>query len=111
MEGNKILNANLIDIIFDGRNKTYGAYELRSKYASRLWRALLITASVAILIMVISILSAKFEGPKSNKQIQVKEVEMVDVKQEQPVEPPPPPPPKPPDPPKIEMAKFTPLKW
>ncbi len=110
MEGNKILNASLLDIIFDGRNKTYGAYELRSKYSSRLWRALLITASVAILIMVASVLFAKLEGPKSKKEIQVKEVEMVDVKQEQPVEPPPPPPPKPPDPPKIEMAKFTPPK-
>lgn len=110
MEGNKILNASLLDIIFDGRNKMYGAYELRSKYSSRLWRALLITASVAILIMVASVLFAKLEGPKSKKEIQVKEVEMVDVKQEQPVEPPPPPPPKPPDPPKIEMAKFTPPK-
>ena len=110
MEGNKILNASLIDIVFDGRNKAYGAYELRSMYASRLWRALLITAAVALLIMIISVLSAKLEGPKTAKKIDVKEVEMVDVKQEQPVEPPPPPPPKPPDPPKIEMAKFTPPK-
>ena len=29
MQTNKILSAPLIDIIFDGRNKDYGAYELR----------------------------------------------------------------------------------
>ena len=29
MEANKILHSNVLDIVFDGRNKEYGAYELR----------------------------------------------------------------------------------
>lgn len=111
MEVSKILNSNILDIIFDGRNKTYGAYELRTQYNKRLARALIITASVAFLIMLASFLSSKFEGSNKKGDIVVKEIEMADIQQpEEKVEPPPPPPPKPPDPPKIEMAKFTPPK-
>lgn len=110
MEVSKILNSNILDIVFDGRNKKYGAYELRTQYNKRLTRALIITASVALFIMLVSFLSAKLEGSKKKGEVVVKEIEMADIKQEEKVEPPPPPPPKPPDPPKIEMAKFTPPK-
>ncbi|MFT3748206.1 MAG: energy transducer TonB [Agriterribacter sp.] len=111
MEVSKILNSNILDIIFDGRNKNYGAYELRTQYNRRLTRALIITASVALLIMLASFLSSKFEGSNKKGDIVVNEIEMADIQQpEEKVEPPPPPPPKPPDPPKIEMAKFTPPK-
>lgn len=111
MDVSKILNSNILDIIFDGRNKTYGAYELRTQYNKRLTKALIITASVAFLIMLASFLSSKFEGSNKKADIVVKDLELVDVQQpEEKVEPPPPPPPKPPDPPKIEMAKFTPPK-
>ena len=40
METNKILNADILDIIFEGRNKEYGAYELRKTYNKRLTIAL-----------------------------------------------------------------------
>ena len=33
MEANKILSADLLDIVFEGRNKEYGAYALRKTYA------------------------------------------------------------------------------
>ena len=36
MEINKILTADILDIIFDGRNKEYGAYELRKTYNKRI---------------------------------------------------------------------------
>lgn len=111
MDISKILNSNILDIIFDGRNKNYGAYELRTQYNKRLTTALVITASVALLIMLASFLSSKFEGSNKKADLVVKELEMADIQQpEEKVEPPPPPPPKPPDPPKIEMAKFTPPK-
>ncbi len=35
MEANKILQADLLDLVFEGRNKDYGAYELRKKYNKR----------------------------------------------------------------------------
>ena len=111
MEVSKILNSNVLDIIFDGRNKNYGAYELRTQYNKRLTMALIITASAAFIIMLASFLSSKFEGSSKKADLVVKEIEMADIQQpEEKVEPPPPPPPKPPDPPKIEMAKFTPPK-
>jgi len=51
MEPNKILNANLLDIIFEGRNKAYGAYDLRSTYNSRIRKAMIITGAVSLLFM------------------------------------------------------------
>ena len=36
MEANKILTADFLDILFEGRNKEYGAYELRRTYRKRL---------------------------------------------------------------------------
>ena len=50
METNKILTSNLLDIIFDGKNKQYGAYDLRKTYNDRLGKGLLLTASFALVI-------------------------------------------------------------
>lgn len=110
MEANKILSADILDLIFEDRNKDYGAYELRKTYNKRIVMALIITASVALLALIGSYLSSTLKSKDSGK-VEIKEVTIQDIKQEEEkVEPPPPPPPKPPDPPKIEMAKFTPPK-
>src|SRR4051812_38891340 len=109
MEANKILSADILDLIFEDRNKDYGAYDLRKTYSKRIWMALIITASVALLALLGSFLMDQFEGKKS--EVEIKEVTLQDLKQEEKLpEPPPPPPPKPPEPPKIEMTKFTPPK-
>lgn len=111
MEPNKILSADVLDLIFEDRNKEYGAYELRKTYNRRITRALLITASVALLALLGSWLSNRFSASNDDKQLEQKEFVLEDVKQEEELpEPPPPPPPKPPDPPKIEMKQFTPPK-
>ena len=47
MEPSKILSAPLIDVIFDGRNKEYGAYELRKTYSRRIKKALIATTAIA----------------------------------------------------------------
>ena len=107
MEANKILSADLLDIVFEDRNKDYGAYELRRSYNKRITRALVITASVALLALLGSVLasSMKSSGPKKAK---ISEVTLQDIKQEEKkIEPPPPPPPKQ-EPPKVEMKQFTP---
>ncbi|HAN65961.1 MAG TPA: energy transducer TonB, partial [Chitinophagaceae bacterium] len=44
MEPNKILQADILDIIFDGKNKAYGAYDLRKTYNKTLVKALLFTS-------------------------------------------------------------------
>jgi len=46
MQTNQILSAPLIDIIFDGRNKDYGAYDLRKTYSKRISIALFITGVI-----------------------------------------------------------------
>ncbi len=110
MEANKILSADILDIIFEGRNKEYGAYELRKTYNRRMTIALVGTASLIALLFLGYILANTISSD-SKKDLVVQDVQLEDLKQEEKKEePPPPPPPKPPDPPKVEMAKFTPPK-
>jgi protein TonB len=110
MEANKILSADILDLVFEDRNKDYGAYDLRKTYNKRIIMALVITASIALLALLGSVLASTLKPKDDNKPV-IKEVTIQDLKQEEDKpEPPPPPPPKPPDPPKIEMTKFTPPK-
>jgi len=57
MEANKILQSDLLDLVFEHRNKEYGAYELRRKYNKRITLALLITASLAVGVVGATFLS------------------------------------------------------
>ena len=109
MEANKILSADILDIIFDGKNKDYGAYELRKTYNRRITRALIITGSVALLALLGSVLSSTLSD-KGDGKVKMNEMTIQDIKQEEKKEPPPPPPPPPPkqEPPKVEMKQFTP---
>lgn len=43
MEANQLLSADVLDILFEGRNKKYGAYELRKMYSRRMLQAMLAT--------------------------------------------------------------------
>ncbi|HRH48939.1 MAG TPA: energy transducer TonB [Panacibacter sp.] len=109
MDTNKILSADILDLIFEGRNKEYGAYDLRKTYQKRLIIAVVSTLSVCLLVFLGTVL-AKFVGPTKQTQILVQDVSLADVKQEEKKpEPPPPPPPKQ-EPPKVEITKFTPPK-
>ena len=51
MDASQILSADLLDIIFEGRNKDYGAYELRRSYESRL-KAAMVTCGVLAGILI-----------------------------------------------------------
>ncbi|HRH59234.1 MAG TPA: energy transducer TonB [Chitinophagaceae bacterium] len=110
MEPNKILSADILDIIFDGRDKEYGAYELRKTYNRRMTYALLGMIGIIILIALGTVL-AKTVGKEKPVQMLVQDVQLADVKknEEKKPEPPPPPPPKQ-EPPKVEIKKFTPPK-
>jgi protein TonB len=110
MESNKILNADILDIIFEGRNKDYGAYQLRKTYNKRLIMALLFMAALIAFIFIFYLVSAAIGSSNDKNKLVVQDVQLEQVKQEEKKEPPPPPPPPKPEPPKIEMAKFTPPK-
>ena len=111
MEANKILNADLLDIIFDGKNKSYGAYDLRKSYASRLKKALAATFIALAVILLGSVLANKVSNSGDDK-IDVLDTQMAEIKKDEVVviPPPPPPPVKPPPPPEINQVKFTPPK-
>lgn len=53
---------NLDELVFENRNKAYGAYELRSNYNSNLKRSFLITFLVPMAIIITSIIYNKLHG-------------------------------------------------
>lgn len=69
MQTNNILSARLIDIIFDDRNKDYGAYELRSSYQKRISKALLATALIAALSIGATVLANSLKKGESRFRI------------------------------------------
>lgn len=109
MEANKIMDADILDILFEGRNKEYGAYELRKFYNRRMIRALIIMLAVCILLFVGNVIAKKIDEGKP-KEMVVKDVQLEDIKQPEKKDEPPPPPPPPKEPPKVEVTKFTPPK-
>lgn len=109
MEANKILNANFLDILFEGRNKAYGAYDLRKTYNRRFW----IAVGCMLAIVAIFFISTAFKGGEKqveHKPLYVQDVQLEKVLEEKKPEPPPPPPPPKVEPPKVEITKFTPPK-
>jgi protein TonB len=54
MTSNEILKADILDILFDNRNKQYGAYVLRKNYNSRLSIALGISLSTVLLFFLLA---------------------------------------------------------
>ncbi len=99
MESSTILTADILDILFDGRNKEYGAYDLRRTYRQRL------TVSIGVMLSVICMLFIGFAFAGKNKKLPPdvalpKVIELATIKPPvQPVEVPPPPAIKPPAPP------------
>lgn len=111
MEANKILNADILDIIFEGKNKDYGAYDLRKTYNKRMIKSLIVTAAILLLVFIGSIVYSQLTKTSDKDVYDVKDTELAQVKDEAPPPPPPPPPPPtPPPPPEINQVQFTPPK-
>ncbi|MBP6589520.1 MAG: energy transducer TonB, partial [Chitinophagaceae bacterium] len=86
MQTNQILSAPLLDIIFDGRNKAYGAYELRKTYEKRIRKAMIITFSLAALAFGSVVMASTFK--KKDDQYRLKEEMMLtEIKEIQKPEP------------------------
>jgi len=105
MDINKILNSDYLDILFEGRNKKYGGYELRKKYTRRM-----ATAGLIAVLIVGGAFASTLIRPKE-KVVELAPVEKKVVMAElPPIDPkkPPPPPPVAPPPPVKPTVKFTP---
>jgi protein TonB len=109
MEANKILKTTYLDLLFEGRNKDYGAYDLRKTYNKRIKVALASTIIIIALIYIGSVIADNLSSKKDVKEIQTKDLVM-EAAPNEPPPPPPPPPPKLPPPPPIATIAFTPPK-
>ena len=90
MTSKEILKADVIDIIFENRNKSYGAYALRKQYDKRMATAIGITISTVALVVLL------FQ-PSGGETMRLTTIHIPDTVTltalpNDPVEPPPPPP-------------------
>ena len=95
------------DIVFETRNKEYGAYKLRKKYNRTVLVALLIgiiMIATAIITPYINAKAAENRGKRAERQVEIK-LENLDQPTEL-VAPPPPPPPPPTD--VVQQQKYVP---
>jgi len=109
MLGSKIdlFGKEWLDVVFDKKNKGYGAYELRRQNSSNTTKALLLAGTVFILLFVSPKIISLIKGAMPEEEV-VKQVE-VTVQPPPPVNPEtPPPPPVEPPPPKQDQVKFPP---
>ncbi len=108
MQANEIQDASFLDILFEGRNKEYGAYALRKTYNLRLLGGLAGMVLFTGALFGVDYLSKSNTGiPK--QALTVVDVQLEEVKEEKKNEPPPPPPPPPKaEIRKVEITKFTP---
>jgi len=104
-----ILKPEWLDIVFKGRNQSYGAYDLRKSNPKSTTRALLYTVLLFILAVSMPTIINKIKNFIPNATPKVKIVE-VTLKPPPPVDEtkkPPPPPPEPPKP-KVDQVRFPP---
>lgn len=106
MDTNNILSSQLIDIVFDGRNKTYGAYELRKFYKRRLQTALLLMFALVALLFA-GILMRSHASTKAYTMA-VDEVTITPLSEPEVPLPPSVVPPPVVEPPAVQMERFTP---
>ena len=62
MTNAQLATASLDDIVFDGRNRGYGAYELRALYQRHVARALVIAAAVCALLLGFPLVAQLLRG-------------------------------------------------
>jgi protein TonB len=103
-----ILNQQWIDVVFTGRNKNYGAYELRKDNPRNTNKALLIGVAAFVLLISFKTILNAIEGfiPKADEKVKVTEVVLPPPPVNEEVKPPPPPP-EPPKP-KVDQVRFPP---
>lgn len=96
------------DVVFEYRNKAYGAYVMRRNYGRSMIIATAIGVAVILLLVSIPAISAwvkKLSAKEEEVQKETK-TELAEVKSPEDL-PPPPPPPPPVEPPKVAEIKFT----
>jgi len=93
-------NLTLDEIVFENRNKNYGAYDIRTQYPRLLTKSFIIGTSIFLLIALSPLIYLTIKNLAAEEQVEVK-ADLVEIIQEDKIieqpkeeEPPPPPPPK-----------------
>jgi periplasmic protein TonB len=90
MEIQQIPNADWLDLLFDGRNKEYGAYDLRKNYNHRLTKAITLMIAVCLVLAGGYTLAGKFGSSHMIKPVVMTELDLTAVTPEKRIETPPP---------------------
>ena len=95
---------------FEGRNKAYGAYWLRQKYAKRLTSSLIVGGIAFSLGIASPMIMRGLSAGEAQDDLVMKEITLADLEPPPMKEDAPPPPevPPPPPPPKVETVRFVP---
>lgn len=111
MLGSKLdlLKQEWIDVVFAGRNKAYGAYELRKENSRRTGWALLVGISFFVLVIAAPTIINAIKGiiPKAPEKVKITDVVLTPPPPVDQTKKPPPPAPEPPKP-KVDQVKFPP---
>ncbi len=101
----------LDEIVFENRNKNYGAYDLRTRYPKILTRSFIIGTLVFLFLVLVPLVVLKIKEMNAKKETHV-DANLVEILQDDKVleqpkeeEAPPPPPPKPEEPQKQEIIQ------
>ena len=103
-------NGSLDEIVFENRNKEYGAYDLRSIYPRELTKSFLIGTALFLVVSLSPFIYMKIQQMNAKEATEV-DAKLIDILPDQPIleqpkeeEPPPPPPPKVEEP-KVEVIQ------
>jgi protein TonB len=111
MEHKDYLKLSMDEIVFEGRNQSYGAYLLRKVYDNRMTRAAIIGILLFILLISMPMIIKVIKGMTAKMEKDVmKEVVLTEPPPLDKTKPPPPPPPKVEPPPIKDQIKFVPPK-
>lgn len=110
MENSRVLNRSMDDIVFEGRNKAYGAFVLRRLYDKHMSRAMIIGIIFFVLVVSSPQIIRMIKGflPEKENELVMKEVTLAEPPPIDPTKPPPPPPPQVKPPPLKDQIKFVP---
>ena len=109
---NSHLNVDILDVVFEGRNKSYGAYDLRRTYPNRVKHAMFAAIFAVTGLLIIPFISMALHA---NDKKGIDDIKITDCgpkppppEPEKPIIPPPPPIVDVTPPPQVETIRFLP---
>lgn len=83
MEASQILQSPFLDILFEGKNKMYGAYELRQSYNRRITKALIIVIATILVLILGSYITTKLQKTKVIESLVIPETNLQKIKEKE----------------------------